>query len=142
MQVPASKSIVDRWQHSFNGPLLAPSHNDYNAARQIWNGMIDRSPALIARCTTSADVATAIRLAQSEHLPVSVRGGGHGVAGNAICQNGLVIDLTPMREISVDPQALRSLPVRSCFGVSSIRLRKLINSPRLVDRSHTQGSPA
>jgi FAD/FMN-containing dehydrogenase len=103
MQVPTSESIVDRWQHLFNGPLLAPSHSDYNAARQIWNGMIDRSPALIARCTSSADVAAAIRLARSEHLPISVRGGGHGVAGNAICHDGLVIDLTSMKEIEVNP---------------------------------------
>jgi FAD/FMN-containing dehydrogenase len=103
MQVPAPRSLADRWQHRFNGLLLAPTHNEYNAARQIWNGMIDRSPALIARCTSTADVATAIRLAQSEHLPISVRGGGHGVAGNAICHDGLVIDLTPMKEISVNP---------------------------------------
>jgi FAD/FMN-containing dehydrogenase len=103
MQVSASNSIVGRWQQRFNGLLIAPSHNDYNAARQIWNGMIDRRPALIARCTSTADVASAIRLAQSEHLPISVRGGGHGVAGNAICRDGLVIDLTAMKEISVDP---------------------------------------
>jgi len=103
MEVPVSKSIVDRWQPRFGGQLLAPSHNDYNAARQIWNGMIDRLPALIARCTSTADVTSAIRLAQSEHLPISVRGGGHGVAGNAICDDGLVIDLTPMKEIFVNP---------------------------------------
>jgi len=103
MQVSASESIVDRWQHGFNGQLLAPSHIHFNAARQIWNGMIDRSPAVIARCTSSADVATAIRLARSENLPVSVRGGGHGVAGNAICHDGLVIDLSPMKVLSVDP---------------------------------------
>jgi len=103
MKVPVSQTIVDRWQPCFHGPLLAPSHGDYNAARQIWNGMIDRSPALIARCTSSADVAAAIRLAQSEQLPISVRGGGHGVAGNAICPDGLVIDLTSLREIEVNP---------------------------------------
>ncbi len=103
MQVPTSTAIVDRWQHLFNGQLLGQSHSDYDTARQIWNGMIDRSPALIARCTSNSDVAAAIKLAQSENLPVSVRGGGHGVAGNAICHDGLVIDLTQMREVSVDP---------------------------------------
>jgi len=65
--------------------------------------MIDRSPALIARCTSGADVAAAVSLAQSEHLPLSVRGGGHGVAGNAICQDGVVVDLSAMKAISVDP---------------------------------------
>jgi FAD/FMN-containing dehydrogenase len=105
MQVSTSNSIVNRWQSRFNGLLLAPSHNDYKAACQIWNGMIERSPALIARCASTTDVASAIRLAQSEHLPISVRGGGHGVAGNALCHDGLVIDLTAMKEISIDPDA-------------------------------------
>jgi len=103
MKVSASQSVVNRWQHQFQGQLLAPSHNDFNAARQIWNGMIDRSPALIARCASSSDVVSALKLARSEQLPVSVRSGGHGVAGNAICQDGLVIDLTRMKGISVDP---------------------------------------
>src|SRR5215472_749277 len=105
MQVSTSNSIINRWQSRFNGLLLAPSHKDYKAACQIWNGMIERSPALIARCTSTADVASAIQLAQSEHLPISVRGGGHGVAGNAICDDGLVIDLSPMKEIRVNPAA-------------------------------------
>lgn len=103
MNASSSNSIVDRWQHRFDGLLLAPSHQDFNAARRVWNGMIDRFPALIACCTNSADVATAIELARSERLPISVRGGGHGVAGNAICHEGLVIDLSRMRETSVDP---------------------------------------
>ena len=103
MHVSATDSIVDHWQHRFSGQLLAPSHSDYDAARRIWNGMIDRMPAVIARCASTSDVAAAIRLAQSEHLPVSVRGGGHGVAGNAICEDGLVIDLTPMKGISINP---------------------------------------
>jgi FAD/FMN-containing dehydrogenase len=105
MQDSTSNSIVDRWQHRFNGPLLAPSHHEYKQACQIWNGMIERSPALIARCPSTADVVSAIRLAQSEQLPISVRGGGHGVAGNAICHDGLVIDLSPMKEITVNPAA-------------------------------------
>jgi FAD/FMN-containing dehydrogenase len=99
------RGLVDQWQSHFEGSLLAPNHQDYKASCQIWNGMIERSPALIARCTSNADVAAAIRLAQTEHLPLSVRGGGHGVAGNAICQDGLVIDLSLMKHLSVDPTA-------------------------------------
>jgi FAD/FMN-containing dehydrogenase len=97
--------LVDQWQSHFQGSLLAPNHQDYKASCQIWNGMIERTPALIARCTSNADVAAAIRLAQVEHLPLSVRGGGHGVAGTAICQDGLVIDLSLMKHLSVDPAA-------------------------------------
>src|SRR6185312_4258796 len=74
-------SLIARWQPHFNGLLLASSHEEYSAARRIWNGMIDRQPALIARCTSPRDVISAIRLARDEGLHVSVRGGGHGVAG-------------------------------------------------------------
>src|SRR5277367_3125773 len=98
-----SRTLVDRWQSRFDGPLLSPEQEGYPAACRIWNGMIERTPALIARCTSNADVAAAIELVRSEELPLSVRGGGHGVAGNAICQDGLVIDLTLMKRVEVDP---------------------------------------
>lgn len=96
-------SLISNWQPHFSGPLLAPSHEGYWAARQLWNGMIDRQPALIARCTSPQDVISAIKLARAEGLHVSVRGGGHGVAGTAVCQDGLMIDLAPMKKIGVDP---------------------------------------
>jgi FAD/FMN-containing dehydrogenase len=96
-------SLVSAWQPHFRGLLLAPSHEDYSAARRIWNGMIDRKPALIARCTSPEDVVSAIKLARTEGLHVSVRGGGHGVAGTAVCQNGLMIDLSPMKKVAVNP---------------------------------------
>ncbi len=96
-------SLISNWQRRFSGPLLAPSHEGFLAARQLWNGMIDRQPALIARCTAPQDVISAIKLARAEGLPVSVRGGGHGVAGTAVCQDGLMIDLSPMKKIAVDP---------------------------------------
>ena len=97
------QSLVNHWQNRFEGPLLALDHPDYNAARRIWNGMIERSPALIARCKSPADVASAMQLARAEGLPISVRGGGHGVAGNAVCEGGLMIDLSQMKDIVVDP---------------------------------------
>ena len=105
MEDARSKALVERWQTNFEGPLLAPHHDDYKAACSIWNGMIERTPTLIACCASSTDVAAAIKLARAEALPLSVRGGGHGVAGNAICQDGLVIDLSHMKQISVDPDA-------------------------------------
>jgi FAD/FMN-containing dehydrogenase len=83
--------------------LLTPTHPGYDAARAIWNGAIDRRPALIARCRDADDVAAALQLARERDLPVAVRGGGHGVAGLAVNDDGLVVDLSPMKAIAVDP---------------------------------------
>ena len=88
---------------SFAGELLAPGDGGYDDARQVWNGAIDRRPALIARCSGVADVVAALRHAREHDLLVAVRGGGHGVAGQAVCDDGIVIDLSPMRGIEVDP---------------------------------------
>ena len=92
-------------QESFRGPLLRPGDAEYDDARTVWNAMIDRHPALIARCTGVADVLAAVDFARDHDLLVAVRGGGHNVAGNAVCDGGLVIDLSPMKGIRVDPVA-------------------------------------
>ena len=83
--------------------MIGPDHEGYDEARSIWNGAIDRRPACIARCTGVADVVAAVRFARERELPVAVRSGGHGVGGHAICDGGLVIDLSPMQGIRVDP---------------------------------------
>lgn len=93
------------WQKSFQGPLLGPGDDAYEAARRIWNGMVDKKPALIARCMSEADVRAGVKLARSEGLAVSVRGGGHGVAGTAVCDGGLMLDLSWMKGVTVDPVA-------------------------------------
>jgi FAD/FMN-containing dehydrogenase len=83
--------------------LLRPGDHEYDEARKVWNGAIDRQPALIARCSSPADVAFALRLGRELDLPLAVRGGGHSVAGLCVNDDGLVIDLSPMRAIEVDP---------------------------------------
>ena len=93
---------VEELRKSFRGSILRPGDDGYEGARRIWNGMIDRRPAAIARCTGSADVMAAVRFAREQTLPIAVRCGGHNVAGNAICEGGLVIDLTAMRGARVD----------------------------------------
>src|SRR5438105_4068749 len=87
----------------FQGPVLLPDSAGYDETRAIWNAMIDRRPALIARCTNSADVALAVKFARAHNLILSVRGGGHNIAGNAVCDDGLMIDLSLMRSVRVDP---------------------------------------
>jgi FAD/FMN-containing dehydrogenase len=89
----------------FRGTLIRPENAEYNAARRIFNGMIERYPALIARCTGAEDVIAAIDFARAHGLPLAVRGGGHNVAGNALCDDGVVADLSPMKGIEVDPVA-------------------------------------
>ncbi len=89
----------------FRGALLRPGEEGYDEARRVWNGAIDRRPALIARCAGADDVVEAVRFARERDLPVSVRGGGHSVAGHAVCDGGLMIDLSLMKEIRVDPDA-------------------------------------
>jgi FAD/FMN-containing dehydrogenase len=90
---------------SFAGELIAPGDGAYDEARAVWNGAIDRRPALIARCAGAPDVAAALRHARDRDLVVAVRGGGHGVGGHAVCDDGIVIDLSAMRAIAVDPVA-------------------------------------
>jgi FAD/FMN-containing dehydrogenase len=90
---------------SFRGALLHPGEEGYEEARRVWNGAIDRHPALIARCAGADDVVEAMRFARERELPVTVRGGGHAVAGHAVCDGGLMIDLSLMKAVEVDPEA-------------------------------------
>jgi FAD/FMN-containing dehydrogenase len=89
----------------FAGELLRPSDEGYDAARAVFNGMIDRRPVLIARCAGPDDVAAAVNLARQEDLPLSIYGGGHGVTGSAVVDAGICIDLRPMKGIEVDAEA-------------------------------------
>ena len=89
---------------SLRGQLIQPGDADYDSARRVFNGMIDRRPAAIARCADVADVITCVNHARQEGLLLSVRGGGHNVAGFATNDGGLVIDLSPMKGIRVDPE--------------------------------------
>jgi FAD/FMN-containing dehydrogenase len=105
-QAPGPQSTAfDELGESFSGELLLPTGPGYDTARGLWNGAIDRRPACIARCTGVADVVAAVRFARERGLLVAVRSGGHGVAGHAVCDGGLVIDLSPMKGITIAPQA-------------------------------------
>ncbi len=87
---------------SVAGRLIRPDDADYDAARRVWNGAIDRRPALIVRCAEEADAAAALRYGRENGLPIAIRGGGHNVAGSAMCDGGVVIDYSEMRTVTVD----------------------------------------
>jgi FAD/FMN-containing dehydrogenase len=104
----AAAHLLDALRSQLVGPVLSPSDAGYEDARRVHNGLIDRRPALIARCHGTADVQAGVRFARERGLEIAVRGGGHNVAGNAVCENGLMLDLSPMRAVHVDPRARRA----------------------------------
>ncbi len=104
-QTTIEKTAVEELRASLRGPLLVPGQDGYDGARRIWNGMIDKRPALIARCAGAADVAKAVTFARERELVVAVRGGGHSFPGHSVCDGGLMIDLSDMRSVRVDPVA-------------------------------------
>ena len=105
--VDLGERAVQGFAKSLSGRLLLRGDDGYDDARTIWNRTIDRRPALIARCAGADDVVSAIRFARAHDLLVSVRGGGHNVTGNAVCDGGLMIDLSPMKEARIDPARRR-----------------------------------
>jgi FAD/FMN-containing dehydrogenase len=104
-RAPITGTALARLRASFRGALLRPGEEGYDDARRVWNGAIDRWPALIARCAGVDDVVQAVRFGREHDLLVSVRGGGHAVAGHAVADGGLMIDLSLMKAVLVDPVA-------------------------------------
>lgn len=111
-QLPNSN--IDDFKAHFRGEVLLPGNAVYDDVRQIWNAMIDRRPALIARCASPDDVMQAVGFARKHNLIVSVRGGGHNIAGNAVCDGGLMIDLSLMKNVQVDPNARQATVEPGC----------------------------
>ncbi|RVK40777.1 FAD-binding oxidoreductase [Sinorhizobium meliloti] len=97
-----SAAAIDAFTARLRGRVLIATDAAYDEARTIWNGMIDRRPGLIVQCAGAADVVNAVRFAAENQLLVAVRGGGHNIAGNAVCDGGMVIDLTPMKSVRLD----------------------------------------
>jgi FAD/FMN-containing dehydrogenase len=103
-----SKKVTDEFETKLRGQLLLPGDRGFAGARKIWNAMIDKKPAMIVRCAGVADVMGSIVFARDHDLLLAVRGGGHNIAGNALCDGGLVIDLSPMKSVRVNPETRRA----------------------------------
>ena len=96
-------AAIGELRADFRGSLLLPGDPGYEERRRVWNGTIDRHPAVIARCAGVVDVIRTVNFARERGLRLAVRGGGHNIAGSAVCDDGVVIDLSGMRSIRVDP---------------------------------------
>jgi hypothetical protein len=99
---------IEDLRAEMDGPVVEPGDSDFDERRQVFNGEIDRRPSAIARCTSVTDVVAAVRFAREHHLELSVRGGAHNTAGTAICDDGLMIDLSLMNAVTVDPDTQRA----------------------------------
>lgn len=98
-----SPSAMEKFKASLRGALLQPGEAGYEEARRVWNGSIDKRPALIARCAGVSDVRHSVNFTRENNLLVAVRGGGHNIGGNGVCDGGLMIDLSRMKGLRVDP---------------------------------------
>jgi FAD/FMN-containing dehydrogenase len=96
------KLSIDKFKASLRGELLVPADSGYQEARSIWNGMIDRRPALIVQGLGVSDVITCVNFAREQNLTLSIKGGGHNISGLAVCDAGLVLDMSRMRGVWVD----------------------------------------
>jgi FAD/FMN-containing dehydrogenase len=114
-QIAIDDAAINSLLSIFRGELLLPGRPDYDAARRVWNAMVDKRPALIAKCRGAADVIGIVNFVRERGLLLSVRGGGHNVAGLALCDGGVTIDLSLMRSIRVDPN---TRTVRAESGVT------------------------
>jgi FAD/FMN-containing dehydrogenase len=99
------RSALNPITEDFGGEMFLPGDSEFDEARMVWNAMIDRRPAVIARCKDVDDVIAAVSLAAAQDLPIAIRGGGHNVAGHAVCDEGVMIDLSLMRGVTVDAEA-------------------------------------
>ena len=118
--VPVEPAAIDAFAQQLRGELITRSSPDYDDARKVYNAMIDRKPLLIARCADVADVIASVNFARDNHLLLAIRGGGHNGPGLGVCDDGLVIDLSQMKGIRVDPIA-RTARVEGGALLSGVR---------------------
>ena len=122
--MPNTISDLSQFKGNLHGQLITSHDGDYEEARRVGNGMIDKRPELIVRCTDKSDVINAVNFARADHLLTAICGGGHNVAGFGTCDGGMVIDLSPMKDIAVDAASRTARAEAGLTWASSIKRRK------------------
>ena len=131
------------FRSAFDGEIVLPGDATYDAARAVWNGMVDRRPAIVLRPTNAGEVASALRFAREQDLAVAVRSGGHSLPGHSTCDDGAIIDLAAMRGVTVDPRASdRARATAGHCSASSTTRRRPSASRATAARSRTPASRA
>jgi hypothetical protein len=126
---PLAEADVQGLAAALRGDLIRPEDDRYDTAQAVFNATVDRRPALIVRCAGVSDVMRGVEFARSHDLPLSIRGGGHSVAGKAVCEGGLMLDLSPMKGIRVDPTE------RSAEAQAGLTLGEFDHEPFVVPSS-------
>jgi len=103
--IGVESSAIEKLRSSLRGSLLFPGDEDYDKARTVWNATVDRRPAMVIRCAGASDIRKAVEFGREHNFLIAIKGGGHNIAGNAVCDGGLLIDLSGMRSVTVDPEA-------------------------------------
>ncbi len=127
-------TVLQDLQAHLHGELIGPNDRDYEASRKVWNGMIDKYPALIVRCADVVDVVTAVAFARGQNLLVAVRSGGHSLSGSSVCDEGLVIDLSAMKGIWVDQEK------RTTWAQAGLRLSEFVRATQIYGLATTTGT--
>jgi len=117
-----------------HGELICPDNRRYDASRTVWNGIIEKYPAVIVYCADVADVVHAVQFARDSHLLVAVRGGGHSVSGSSVCDGGMVIDLSRMKGIWIDPEQ------KTAWAQAGLRLREFVQATQAYGLATTTGT--
>lgn len=132
------EDILRKIESAVLGKILRPGDEDYEVARKVWNGMIDRHPSMILYCTGVEDVRRAVDFAMANNVLVAVRGGGHNVAGNAVCDGGLVIDISGMKRIAINSESGIACARQASLGESALCVLNIVS--RWKDRAESDNT--
>ena len=125
-EITLQEEAVRKFKESLRGELIGIGDAGYDDARSIWNAMIDRRPALIASCLGVADVVTCVNFAREHGITLSIKGGGHNISGLAVCDGGLMLDLSRMRGVWVDPSTRTARAQGGCLWATwTVRPRSM-----------------
>ena len=127
-------AIMQDLSAHLHGELICPNDLRFDASRTVWNGMIDISPAALVYCTDVLDVVTAVQFAHDHHLLVAVRSGGHSISGNSVCHGGIVIDLSCMKGICIDPEK------QTAWAQAGLTLREFVQATQAYGLATTTGT--